>query len=599
MAISASEYEERGRCAVRWWNFPLGLFLFLVPFLSYMGTTLLWFCGVPLQRWIFPAGLLVSCLLLYLKRATLQLRKWDEYRLLAAFLILWGGGSFLSANIYDYAYDGMLYHQPMIYALTEGWNPVKETHAAMFSGEGYATYIDFYPKGMETMAAVFSAFFQNLEAGKVVNLLLLCSAFCFAHYFLSNYFSGRYSQIRITVLSVLLACSPVTVVQLFTFYVDWTLYYMILALAAILYDWAHSENPSRRLLDQWLVGMFVAVAVSIKITVMFWTVMFLVALSIFWTMVSGNCFRKMFSLAVHAFAGVCVGFLLLAFNPYVTNVAEGRNMFHPFLGTAAVDVDAIQSEALDGDFRTKSVLKSLTSRPYSGATYQGPMALNAESCINSGKADTRLGGFGVLYLEILLLSTVLFICSYQHRQRYWKWCAAGLVLLFLFLLLLPNGWWARFTPFFYLFPWVCLLYTLKYGGRRVRTSSLLAVALLSLNIGIVMSAAAGLMLIHRSKVHYLLEVLENTGQPVRINSHNFAFNYKLQEHGIIVEPCDTLSDILVYPGSPVAIDRDEWREDLVDKNQYFLLKYSNIKEQIADRQPTRQSREVSICCDSR
>ena len=380
-------------------------------------------------------------------------------------------------------------------------------------------------------------------------------------------------------LSVLLCYSPVTVVQLFTYYVDWALYYIILSLVIVVYDAVHTQNKQRTRLDYVLVGVLMALAASIKITVMFRSTLFLVVLLLFWRIIGHvESWRPCLRASV---LGGLFGFFVLAFNPYVRNVLGGRFLFHPFLGEEAVNVDMVKALDLEGCGRIESVVMSLSSCPTSNQTYKDPLDLSIDSAIQSGKADVRMGGFGLFFVEIFLLGILLFACSFKRTSE-WVLCSAGLILLFVFLLLLPNGWWARFNPYFYFAPLICLFYALRRGGKIVDKMSRVMVVLMLMNVCVVQASALGLMLMHRSKVHYLVDVLKATPLSVRMSCNNWALENKLNEQHIQTIPCDTLTKVLVFPGSPVFIDPTEWREDLVDKNDYFLLKYSNIKNSIVE-----------------
>lgn len=566
-----------GECLTRWWNLPLGTFLLLVPFISYLCTSALWFLGFTLSRWVLLPGIIGAFAIVFFYRKSLSLSGRKLSYVLVSFLLLLISGTCISEYIYDYAYDGMLYHQPIIYSLMNGWNPVYETESPYFKGEYFASFVNYYPKGMETMAAVFASFFQNIEAGKIVNWLFLSSSFCLSSYFVNNLFREKLASWKKVVLTILLCYSPVTIVQLCTFYVDWSLYFILLAIIVFLYDLAHAKEKSRIRMDEILIGVLMAMAASIKITVMFWATAFLVVLFVFGK-VQGY-FKQWRSLVATGILGGLLGFFVLAFNPYMCNVLGGKYLFYPFLGEQAVNVDAVQEQALEGYDRIESVLMSLVSRPSSNQAYKGPFDLSIDSAIQSGKAEVKLGGFGLFFFEILLLGIVLYLSCYK-KDRKWYLAGVGLSLLFLALLVLPNGWWARFTPFFYFFPLFCLFYGVKFGGNFVRKGCKVMVLLMVVNIGVTQASAMGLMFIHRSKVHYLMEVLEKSPQPIKMYCHNWTLHHQLEQHNIQTIACDTLSAVLTYPGSPVKIDPIEWKVDKVNKDEYFFLKYSNIKDSI-------------------
>ena len=88
-------------------------------------------------------------------------------------------------NIYDSTADGNTYHKLAVGALKNGWNPLYQDVEDFNKDEGNpfniykdnvnVNWVDHYARGTETFGAVVYAFTDNIESGKVYNLLWIYS----------------------------------------------------------------------------------------------------------------------------------------------------------------------------------------------------------------------------------------------------------------------------------------------------------------------------------------------------------------------------------------------------------------------------------------
>ena len=125
-----------------------------------------WLIGWHISAIHFPVAFILSVVILHCFRKNI-IKDVSISLLLMLFVIL------LSAIIPDGSYDGQAYHQPMIYALSHGWNPIYDSHNTIISDNwGMNMWIDHYCKGMETISATIVAMTGNLESGKAVSWLL-------------------------------------------------------------------------------------------------------------------------------------------------------------------------------------------------------------------------------------------------------------------------------------------------------------------------------------------------------------------------------------------------------------------------------------------
>lgn len=566
----------------------LGFSLLLLLFSTLFCAILAEWMHISIGVWTLPIGYLVAMFIvsvLHIQRNILNIRFLGK--LFASVLLIVALSLLLGGYAYDYAYDGMSYHQPIIRSLMLGWNPIYESNSPFTTGWSCSSYVDHYPKAIETLCASFAAFVGNIEYGKAVNLLLINSSFCFVKSFIEAYFAQRYSKFSKTLLTFLFTLSPVSLSQVFTFYVDFALYaYLLIGFSALYLHGAHASYAStfvspilssRNLF--LIITMLVSLAIGTKVIAAFWVIVFfLVALLVSWFKRDK---RERNSIMQGLLCGGLLGLFVFCYHPYITHLQEGRHMLHPFMGNEAVNVENLQAETLPGCNRAQAVVKSVFSRPDEGYTNDSKSLLpHFQNIIASGKADVRVGGGGILFIEMLIMMPILLVLSWRISPTSTLRCIGIIAGLIAALFVLPNGWWIRFTPFTYLIPLCAFLHYLKLSApHQGRTIKWCASAVMAINISIVALVSLSLMQMHRSKMHYFADVLKQSPS-VRIQSNNHTFIHQIKELGF---ECNRVLDAplqLIFPGPPIYSYREDWNTYGLDITNYPLLRWSNIRQDI-------------------
>ena len=112
-----------------------------------------------------------------------------------------------------------------------------------------------------------------------------------------------------------------------------------------------------------------------------------------------------------------------------------------------------------------------------------------------------------------------------------------LSILFISLFILPSGWWARYVPFFYLFPILIFLYIEKWGQINILIKKILF-GLLLLNASIITISVTSNAYFANKNIKYNFELLKDN-KNIRMKSENYGFNYKLESAGIGIIPTDS------------------------------------------------------------
>ncbi|MCM3560192.1 hypothetical protein M4D57_16620 [Brevibacillus borstelensis] len=228
------------------YSFILGIALIL--FLAFMlfFTSVLLLCGIPITGISLWLSLALGLLSMWG-----MTRSFFPARTVAAFLstlaglaLVLGISLYVSAHTYDLSWDGQTYHQEAIILLKDGWNPVYEqleapTDAELAKLQGrelltvFELWINHYSKGSWLLDSLLYKVTDQIEVSKIFNFILLFASFFLSAAAMLTAFPAKPK--RAVILSLLLACNPVVVTQLITFYIDGQLASLILCICALGY----------------------------------------------------------------------------------------------------------------------------------------------------------------------------------------------------------------------------------------------------------------------------------------------------------------------------------------------------------------------------
>ena len=144
-------------------------------FLAHLGVLISFSAGWNISRFLAPAALLAAL-------ATgdwLARREGLRGRLRiappAAALAILGISLFLSATFLDMSWDGLWYHQPAIYQMAHGWNPLRDPmHAFVPSLEDYVRY---YAKGPWFVSLAIFKTIPHIEWAKPAPWMAMAASF--------------------------------------------------------------------------------------------------------------------------------------------------------------------------------------------------------------------------------------------------------------------------------------------------------------------------------------------------------------------------------------------------------------------------------------
>lgn len=584
----------------------LGDILLLTTCTSLIINSVLFFVKINITPYNFPISYIGGVILTFILWKKYNLSKKQMLSLFTTSTIIITICCTICCYIYDYSYDGQWYHSKSIFYLTHGWNPIYENCPSKDNiGQ---IWVNHYPKGIESIAASIAKTFKNIEAGKGLNLILIISTLCYTFSFFSNYLSNT-SVKKNTFYSIIVTFSPVVLCQFLTFYIDWLLYVLIIILFTTLYRIDQKNEISRQ--DSFVIACITILALSTKFTYIFWVFIIMTIYAINCT--RRKEYKLIITGYKIVFVSSIIGLFITSFNPYITNIIKGYHLLHPLMGEEKIDIMTHNTpDILNTNNRLSAVLTSIFTRPNHGLSETQPtffiddslystiilwlnilsvifilsfkkiqeavlknktflvacllmigvgffylIANNANlygfyrNFLNSSIVDCRLGGFGSFFIESIILSLGITLSIYNYNKRDFFKLLISQSILFISLILLPSGWWARYVPFFYLFICVPLFYLEKnkvYWNLKITLALLITINILFTSYFVIKTSIQ-----YTKKENYYLNLLKEK-QPVGIRiGTNQGFYFKLIEKEIKIYTSDTASyELDLFP--PVFID---------------------------------------------
>jgi hypothetical protein len=345
----------------------------------------------------------------------------------------------INAMIFDHSWDGRMYHQVAAQYLRNGWNPFY----ANLPETGVFIWNNHYPKFTELFNSIFLSIFGNIELGKAYNIIFLIITFCCA-----LRYTGKYHKNKLVVLtvSVLVVMNPVVLAQLFTYYVDGLLGMLIIILFFACIDYEREQNIK----DMVIIIAVSVFAINTKFTGF---ICGIVLIGYIIRQLALKRYKQMIMLIIAGVVILAAGVLFAGYNPYIVNARDFGNPFYPIYGNNKIDIiyiDGIMPEELlpmhpiQRFFSLFLLNYDIISLPFN--------PLKSIKLISHSTVDLRIGGFGVLFIEIFIFVIFIVYFSIKKNKDCYKTVLFPAVLLLCISLIMPENWWARYIPFFWYLP---------------------------------------------------------------------------------------------------------------------------------------------------
>jgi len=377
----------------------------------------------------------------------------------------------LSSRIYDLSWDGQTYHAEAIVQLANGWNPFRDAAPPGLvlhkNPWFFPIYLTFFPKAPWICAAALYKLSGSFESGKAFHLLLILACFLFSFAALSTFRSIKW-QWRL-ILSLLIAFNPVSVCQMFTYYVDGQLSSLLAITIALLILVYRRPDPVLKV----VLTLAVILMINVKLTGALYVSIVTGGYWLFYAVV-----RKAHRAEVAGWlmAGGILGGAFVGFSPYVTQfinqfIATG-NPFYPYAGwTSVVGFESAEIFGNNMD-RVGRLAVSLFSKsevvPSARFKLKLPFRFTFDEIQAFAFPDVRMGGFGPLFSGAIVLSVAILIALFW-KYRWRLLCSAHLLVLMSLIcisaLFFSESWWARYAPQLWMLPLVTAILGLVITHR--------------------------------------------------------------------------------------------------------------------------------------
>ena len=379
-----------------------------------------------------------------------------ELLIIISFIVV---SSLLSMSTFDGSWDGQSYHIPSIIylfngeSIFNGFNAIQEYFLYDFD----SFWSDHYPKAAWILASDISKLFNNVNASS--SLVFIIAFFVWCYVLTKN--KELHSKFP-RILAAILVLNPVVLNQVFTNYVDGILYLLFLYIIYSTVCLCIKYNK----IDLFVFIFSSILIINIKTSCIIYPCTSFLIYFIYNFLYKKNidkCRLKAFfcSIAIVLVVAYCI----VGYNPYILNIANGKNIFYPVIGENQID---IISEQINKEFRHKNRIEKIFISIFSETEND---RLSYPSLKTPGNftqkeflfiPDARIGGFGPFFSLSFTLSILLLFSKHSNKS-----------LLFLFFLFIstfvhPESWWARYSPQLWCLPILPLFFStcFKYNIQK-------------------------------------------------------------------------------------------------------------------------------------
>lgn len=368
----------------------------------------------------------------------------------------------------------------------------------------------------------------------------------FTLFFVITYLINKiYQKKLIAIMLAIGACTfPIIWQQIFCLYLDG--FIGIILLLLIIYFYLFIKNDQNK--EYFLISASLIIIISnIKYTGLFYAGIFCLGYYIYYLInkIKNKDYKPLIKTTVLFAIVLLISLLIVGSNSYIKNLINKGNPLYPIVGKDKVDIITPQQPQL---FVNKSPIEknfysifSYTAN-YATTFNQGipklkiPFTSNMNNELPSIVEDTRVGGFGIYFSGIFIISIIViivYIISKIKNKEYEKLIFIGIpfIITVLLMFFFNESWWARYSPQTYFVVLMALFILLT---SKIKKSYILATILLllcSFNSVIIFRQMVKTKIPNSGQTRTNLENLEN--KTITLKKGGFAgVQFNLIDHNI-------------------------------------------------------------------
>lgn len=512
--------------------------LFLLIFFNYilLITILLYIFKITITPLHLPISFLLTSITFYILNKNKNIK--DIFKIVFISLLVIIISILVSSFMFDRSSDGNTYHKDAVGVLKEGFNPIYESSSSIIEKRNddsreltnYSIWIDHYAKANWLIEANIYTLTNNIESAKAINLISIYIVFGFIFSTLTSILNKKKSFI----LALISVINPITASQLFTFYNDQLvclyLFLSILFLIKLDYDIKDKES--------WLgyILTFIILA-NTKFNGLGYLLVFsfLFVCRYLYKAYKNKEFIYLFKKLCLIFIPLfIISIVIIGYPTYIKNMIDHNNMFFPLYDDNGEDIITAQQPE---KFLKMNNLEKLFYGTFSKAnnlrsnddtTLKIPFTIYEDEIIPALSIDLRIGGWGLLFSGMLIISIFILIKYYKYYRKE-SFILYTLFITSILLVFMSESWWARYTPHFYLFIILSLYVLFKYNKHKYL--NIIYTSIIILNTLFPLLGSNYYTFINSIKIRNNLLKLENKEIDININGMN-GIIYNLKDYNI-------------------------------------------------------------------
>lgn len=440
-------------------------------------TAVFFLLGISINAWNIPLST-IATMVIFLYRDNNHRETVIHFVIAALIVVLL---SLFSGAVFDQTWDGAAYHKQAIGFLKYGWNPVYQSnvvfnelsHNISLPRHNPMLWAEAYPKATWYYSASLYAITGNIESGKMYSLLFGIITYLLFSECLMRYNIAKYQSI---LLSIFISFNPVVISQIFSYYLD-GMVVSVLMLIMLLFMQVFDEQEKKK---GWLNLFFLMViGCNLKFSVGLFIVTYAVIFIIYYYYKEKNKKKVRDAFLLLAFSAfVAVGIVGVA--PYVTNLVRYQNVFYGFIGEGGFMTKDLAGQyfGIKGLSNPIMFILSLMGRMSHGNISQIgelikiPFTFKAEELNYYYYVDPRVGGLGIFFSGIFLMSMGLWVLKRQQWRKEVSIYKDRILLLEMFfivsfieMLFLPTSYNTRYIGHIYIIFFISLFMLFSLGNK--------------------------------------------------------------------------------------------------------------------------------------
>lgn len=530
-------------------NFYNAAILFILMFTNLLIiTSVLFLINITISIFHMPISLILATIELKLIRNE-NIK--NTILSLITFIIVFSISCLLCGHVYDDSADGNGYHKFAIGLLKNDWNPIYDSQEEIIKKLDLDAeenlWVEHYPKATWIYGANVYKLTNNIETAKTFNLMSVFSLFFIITYLINKFYQKK----LIAIMLAIGACTfPIIWQQIFCLYLDG--FMGIILLLLIIYFYLFIKNDQNK--EYFIMSASLIIIISnIKFTGLFYAGIFCLGYYIYYLInkIKSKNYKSLIKTTISFIIVLIIALLIVGSNSYIKNLITKGNPLYPIIGKDKVDIITPQQPQL---FANKSPIEknfySIFSYTANYATtfnkgtpkLKLPFTSDINNELLSIVEDTRVGGFGIYFSGIFIISIIVIIVYAILKiknKEYEKLIFIGTPFMITILLMFFFGesWWARYSPQTYFIVLMALFILLTSQTKKAYVLATILLLLCSFNSALIFRQMVKTKIPISGQIRTNLEKLENktiilkkggfSGVQFNLIDHNI--KYKIKE----------------------------------------------------------------------